>query len=441
MTLNSIGKNPCGPLAGNRDRDSRPCEGTSQASATQPVVNARAASRLCRGADARLAHSKCAMRQPASKLKQDCCVMISGSTGHRLRLLQLRRLAGRSIPMMGIDRFKLFSPTLLILFVLLGMPVAAHSDALEDSARSLADKIAAVVTARGDMACKIRNISTLELDDVIRIDHALMAELQGRCVRTRPNGSEAASVVVNLSENMKGFLWTAEIHQANTNQEVLQIVPFSSRSSAKALPAILKSERFWDGPQQILDAGLMAASNGDQLVILLTPDAVFIQNMSRHSENKIDIPLGIPSSTLRDPEAALYLNAGNIITAGDGQRYCTVSLETLILVKCWDTEGIGGRGLMPPFLVGLFAPAPMSCTKNIGSPWFATGPGDDAQSDTLWLEVHHDLGTMVTSNYVNFPGPVLAIQEARNDASNTIIVRNVHTGNYEAYRVSISCVR
>jgi hypothetical protein len=42
---------------------------------------------------------------------------------------------------------------------------------------------------------------------------------------------------------------------------------------------------------------------------------------------------------------------------------------------------------------------------------------------------------------VNFPGPVLAIHEAQNDASTTIIVRNVQTGNYEAYRLSISCVR
>ncbi len=357
-----------------------------------------------------------------------------------MRLLLLARVAKRGTPMMGTDRSKLSSSTLLILFVLLGMPLAARCDTLEDSARSLADKIAAVVTARGDMACEIRNISTLELDDVIRIDHALDAELQGRCVRIRANGSEAASVVVNLSENMKGFLWTAEIHQANTNQEVLQVAPFSSRSPAKALPAILNSERFWDGPQQILDAGVIAASNGDQLVILLTPDAVFIQNMSRHSETKIDVPLGIPSSTLRDPTATLNLNAGNIIWAGHGQRYCTVSLETLTFVSCGDIEG-GAGYLSPVSLVGLFAHAPTSCTKNIGSPWFATGPGDDAQSDTLWLEVHHDLGTMVTSNHVNFPGPILAIHRGQNDPSNTIIVRNVQTGNYEAYRLSISCVR
>ena len=48
--LSSTGQNPCGPLAGNRDRDRRPCEGISNASATRPVASARTASRHSRDA-------------------------------------------------------------------------------------------------------------------------------------------------------------------------------------------------------------------------------------------------------------------------------------------------------------------------------------------------------------------------------------------------------
>jgi hypothetical protein len=51
--LRSAGQNPCGPLAGSRDRDRRPCEGFPNASATRPVASARTASRLSRDADAR----------------------------------------------------------------------------------------------------------------------------------------------------------------------------------------------------------------------------------------------------------------------------------------------------------------------------------------------------------------------------------------------------
>jgi hypothetical protein len=43
--LSPTGQNPCGPLAGNRDRDRRPCEGFPHVSATRPVASARSASR------------------------------------------------------------------------------------------------------------------------------------------------------------------------------------------------------------------------------------------------------------------------------------------------------------------------------------------------------------------------------------------------------------
>jgi hypothetical protein len=53
MRLSSTGQNPCGPLAGYRDRDRRPCEGFSGTSAARPVASARTASRPSRDADAR----------------------------------------------------------------------------------------------------------------------------------------------------------------------------------------------------------------------------------------------------------------------------------------------------------------------------------------------------------------------------------------------------
>ena len=53
LRLSSIGQNPCGLLAGNRDRDRRPCEGIPNASATRPVASAQTASRHSRGAVAR----------------------------------------------------------------------------------------------------------------------------------------------------------------------------------------------------------------------------------------------------------------------------------------------------------------------------------------------------------------------------------------------------
>ncbi len=84
--------------------------------------------------------------------------MISRSTGHRAKLLLLPRVAGRSTPMTGTDRSNLSCRTLLFLFALLGTPMAARCDSLEDSAKELARKIAGVLPCRGRMyiaKCKI----------------------------------------------------------------------------------------------------------------------------------------------------------------------------------------------------------------------------------------------------------------------------------------------
>lgn len=229
-------------------------------------------------------------------LLPDGCAMISYSVGHRAKLLFTLRVAAHSAPMMGINRSNLSRRTILLLLVLLGMPLAARSATLEDSAKELARKIAAGLPARGDLSCEIRNTSSLWLDDVVRIEQALKTELDGRCVRTQANGSETAKIVVTLSENVKTLVWTAEIRQGAEYRELLQPVPRSTGllSSTKALPIVLNSERFWDGPERVLDVELVTAPNGDQLTVMLLPDAVFIRNTSRGSETELIYPLWFP---------------------------------------------------------------------------------------------------------------------------------------------------
>src|SRR5258707_10988216 len=165
MKLNSTGKNPCGPLAGIRDRDHRPCEGFSKASATQPVVSARAASRLCRGADVRSAwliyrpDTFCAMPEHGPAFVPGGCAMISGSVDKGVEFVFVPRMAGRSTPMTGTDRSNLSYRTILIFFVLLGAPMAARSATLDDSAKELAGKIAAAVPIGESTSIVTRNIS------------------------------------------------------------------------------------------------------------------------------------------------------------------------------------------------------------------------------------------------------------------------------------------
>ena len=179
MRLNSTGKNPCGPLAGIRDRDRRPCEGSSKASATQPVVSARAASRglfpvrarrgaQTRGVDARSSrfnrpYTLCAMPECEPALVAHGCAMISRSIDKGVEFVFVPRMAGRSTPMTGTYRSNLSYRTILIFLVLLGAPMAARSDTLEDSARELAGKIAAALPAREEVSASADTSQSLRM--------------------------------------------------------------------------------------------------------------------------------------------------------------------------------------------------------------------------------------------------------------------------------------
>ena len=215
LKLSSIGQNPCGPLAGNRDRDRRPCEGISRASATRPVASARTAPRQSRGADPRSAglgstatpgcatqtrrsfswmgHSMpdtyCATPRARPAMPPNSCAMISRSPGPPAVFPFVFREARRSTTMMSAERSTLSLRALLFLFAVIGIPGIARSSNLEDSAKELARKIAAALPAGENISYEIRNISLLKPGEAARIDQALKAELQERGIHLTSGGA------------------------------------------------------------------------------------------------------------------------------------------------------------------------------------------------------------------------------------------------------------
>src|SRR5260370_32515156 len=147
------------------------------------------------------------------------CAMICLSVGHRVGFVFVPRMVGRSIPMTGINRSNPSSRTILILLVLLGAPMATRSTTLEDSAKELARKIAAALSMQESTSVDIQNISTLTPREVDRVSQALSGALQDSGFSLNRGG--AIHVSVMLSENVKGFLWSAEISRGDVVGDIL----------------------------------------------------------------------------------------------------------------------------------------------------------------------------------------------------------------------------
>jgi hypothetical protein len=377
--------------------------------------------------------------------------MISHTLGHRAESFFVFREAKRSKLMMADDRSTLSRRAILFLFILFGLPSLSRPATLEDSAKELARKIAAALPARENVSCEIRNISSLQPGDIVRIEGALKAELQDRGVGLTSSGAEI-TVVVTLSENFTNLVWTGEIRQGDTPQVVLISAERSpeNRAFSGAMPVTIRSEKFWEGPERILDAGEISDGAGKSWLVLLLPGGLSIQDKQNGSSNTIEIASN--QSVSRDPWGNLnFEQIGKMIGVFLAPRVCTLNLESLDLNGCPPTEGPAGGppDSRFPVMFDVAPPGPPPPGKGTlikmksgcggASQFLATGARDYTQTDSLQVFQTESSGAVAVSTELDFPGPITALH-AVSDTPRAV-VRNLATGNYEAYRLSFSCAQ
>jgi hypothetical protein len=373
--------------------------------------------------------------------------MIFGSSRQYVKLIYTSQVAWRSTPM-GIDRTNLSCRTILFFFALLVMPKVALAATIEDSARELARKVAAALPTHDRVSVEIRNISSLAADEVSLVEQTLTNELQNQ--GTAPlDSATVVNVRVTLSENIKNFLWAAEVSRGDAPQVVLLAVPRSSedRTVSSAMPMTLRSEKFWEGSQRILDAILATGSNGDSLLILLTPDGLQIRTIG--SDNVSNVPIPFDAVLMRDPAGSLE-QADNGITFKSAPRVCRIDTDARALIECHRTDGPPPGRVFEKIELAVPRPTHVERGSQItavqsrcraGEMYLAAGTGDYTESDAIDLFESTVVNGIIVekrlSDFLRFPGPVIALQFA--GVTPRAIARNLQTGNYEAYNISITC--
>jgi hypothetical protein len=345
--------------------------------------------------------------------------------------------AKRDALMPGTCRSRFSCRALSFLLILLAAPMAARSDALEDSARELAGRIVEDLGGRGGATLELRNLSSLPAADAARVEQALRKELQNRGVRGAAGGSVLATVAVTLSENVKGFVWIAQITQGETSRVVLLTLPRPVRngSPSTAMPVALRAEIFWEGSERILDASVVSAPGGEQRLLLLYPDGLVIRNGSGEFLTKLE--MASDQTGTREPSGNLS-GDGNSVEVSLAPRSCVVDLTRSALVECRE---LSGNTPPAPGLPGRGDQVAKLRAECGGDLWLATGSGDDTQPDFVQAFAGDKDAVTAVSNTLNLPGPVLALHDVNGAPAAIAIVKNLRTGNYEAYRLSITCGR
>ncbi|HEX4643377.1 MAG TPA: hypothetical protein VH161_07910 [Candidatus Acidoferrales bacterium] len=335
--------------------------------------------------------------------------------------------------------------------MLMAIPGGARSATLEESARELARRIVAALPSPDGVTYEIRSASSLKPEEFARIEQALRAELQAQGVRPSEINGAAIHVSITLSENFQGLVWTGEIHQAGNSRTVLVAVerPLDNHAITNTLPVTIRSEKFWEGPERILDAGELSDGAGKSWLIWLRPDGLAIQNRQSGAVDFMEIDSA--QSTSREPTGKIdFAKIGNTLGLYLPPRMCTVDLRARALTMCLPTDGaangpVAGRDFLvlmdlspggpPPPGKGMeLAIAPVCGSSSL---FLATADGDDTHTDSVQLFETEPGGHLPRSKELDFPGPIIALHVGV-DAPRAV-VRNLATGNYEAYRLSFTC--
>ena len=381
----------------------------------------------------------------------NCCAMLFRSPEARAISFVLSRAARRNTPMTLPQRIKRSFRVLVFFCAWLGIPCHGFCATLEDSAKDFAQKIAAALPSKENVTCEIRNVSSLQPDELARVDAAFKSELKDRGVGLA-SGSGPATVVVTLAENFRNLVWTAEIHDGDATRVVLLEVQRAQefRANTAAMPVFIRSEKFWEGPQQILDAGEITDTSGKLWLVLLLPDGLKITDKQSDATTVTEIISN--QSASRDPWGHLnFENIANEFAFFLSPQFCVMNLVTRTFGGCstdphtaqYANPGpspvmidVTPSGTQPGKGTEVFIRKPACGGTN---QFLATGARDYTQTDSLQLFEQTPDGAVALSAEVNFPGPITGLH-----ASSELpraVVKNLSTGNYEAYRLSFSCAQ
>jgi hypothetical protein len=115
---------------------------------------------------------------------------------------------------------------------------------------------------------------------------------------------------------------------------------------------------------------------------------------------------------------------GSVVLSSES---CDAAIGEKIELNC--------RGASQPWRDGMFLASP--CERGVG--WLTAEAGDWSVPDRLLLRNPALPKSAPPAAELDLPGPSLSISTGRRMLSDTTVVFNLSTGNYEVYRITLAC--
>lgn len=290
-------------------------------------------------------------------------------------------------------------------------------------ARALADKVAAIPGLRGTLQLQWQDIGSLGEPRAETLRKILTAELGNRRIALTEESS-APVLRVSLRETPSHVLLIASIHVAGAEQvRITELArpDLSASVSAAPLPRLDKRLFFVDHTP-ILDAAVLPEATGQGAAFLV----LHASSLTLHRDQKqesLPILQTTPSRDLRGEIRVEGAQAQILLPS----QICMLKLNNRVELTCQAGKP-SWRGE-----ITLISSCDSSSWQIIPS------AGDWSVPDRLQATDAASRSADSSSNVLDLPGPVLALNRSADGHFAIAVVFNLFSGNYEVYRINLAC--
>lgn len=300
---------------------------------------------------------------------------------------------------------------------------------LDDALHQLADRIASIPNLHGPYRCEIFEDASLAAETGKDWEDSFRKELESRHFGLTEDPA-AALLRIGVAETPTEIVLSAGVRSADRDEVRLVTFPRATfrLASLPVAPVRLEKQLVYQSTDRLLDASslwngastgmvLLAVRNGDLTVLRIDATGALQQS----------VPLTAAGPLLsRDPRAELTIQAESASVLLPGKT-CQFTWSASADPKCHSAKS-AWRGAI------VLTP---SCDAG---GWKLLADGSDwTTPDLLQAVPENSMQKGSASILTDFPGPIISINGEQNPSSALAVTRNLRTGNYEVYKITLAC--
>jgi hypothetical protein len=306
---------------------------------------------------------------------------------------------------------------------------AAENTSLDDAIHQLAERVATIPNLRGPLHLEFFQDANFAMDTGKNWQEAFRKEIENQHLALTDDPS-ATILRIGLAETPTQLVLSAGTRVADKEEVRFLTLPRTAFRAASLPVAPIRIERqlVYQSVDRILDASsLWKGAEGGMALLVYRSAALAVLGIDESGQLAQTISLAAAGAQLsRDPRGELT------VRENDG-------VVLLPMKSCDFTWTASGEPKCHPSKSVWRSPTVLTPSCDAGG-WKLLADGPDwSTPDVLQIVPDGSLRQGSAALLSDFPGPILSINGEQNPASALVVAKNLRTGNYEVYKITLAC--